>query len=254
MASSLLISALASLLSGAVYAYIGLRLSRRRVSAEAKPAQRLFSIWWFALAATTALTAVDVALYLTGNLPVWLYMTLSQLAVLLLVVALTGLLYYLVYLYTGSNRIVVPLVAYAVALFVLFQALLAWYGPPPALGDDGWTIQRVPKVELPPVAGLAFVVLFLGPQMAAAAAYALLYRKAQDRTQRYRIALVAGSIFIWFGSGILAAGANIQGRAWQVASLLLAITAGLAILLAYLPPRAWKARWGLRSIDDPGGA
>ncbi|MEA3203857.1 MAG: hypothetical protein QOI63_1537, partial [Thermoplasmata archaeon] len=100
---------------------------------------------------------------------------------------------------------------------------------------------------------LAFVALFVGPQMGAAAAYALLYRKAEDRTQRYRIALVAGSIVVWFGSSALAAGANIRGLTWQVASLLLALAAGFAILLAYLPPAAWKRRWGLRSIDDPGG-
>jgi hypothetical protein len=235
-----------------VYAYIGTRLSRRRVSPGAQPAQWLFCLWWYALAATSGLSALEMGLYVAGRLPVWLYVTFSQLAVLQLVAALSGLLYYLLYLYTGTNRIAVPLMAYALALYLLFQALIAWYGPPPALGDDGWTLLRVPKVELPASAGLAFVALFLGPQMAAAAAYALLYRKAQDRTQRYRIALVAGSIFIWFGSGVLAAGANIQGRAWQVASLLLALTAGLSILLAYLPPRAWRVRWGLRSIDDPG--
>jgi hypothetical protein len=254
MVSLLLVSALASVLSGAVYAYIGLRLSRRRVSPEARAAQWLFCLWWYALAATSLVGALELALYVAGHLPIWLYQTLGQLAVLLLVAALSGLLYYLVYLYTGSNRIAPPLLAYALALYLLFQALLAWYGPPPALGDDGWTLLRLPKVELPAAAGLAFVALFLGPQVAAAAAYALLYRKAQERTQRYRISLVAGSIFIWFGSGILAAGANIQGRTWQIASLLLALAAGIAILLAYLPPRAWKLRWGLRSIDDPGGA
>ncbi|MEA3204153.1 MAG: hypothetical protein QOI63_1833, partial [Thermoplasmata archaeon] len=136
MVSSLLVSALASLLSGAVYAYIGLRLSRRRVSADAKPAQWLFCLWWYGLAGTSALTAFEMALYVAGHLPVWLYGALGQVAVLLLVAALAGLLYYLVYLYTGSNRIALPLAAYAIALYVLFQVLIAWYGPAPALADD----------------------------------------------------------------------------------------------------------------------
>lgn len=248
--SSLTLSAISSLLAGLVYAYIGLRISRRKVSTEAKAAQWLFCFWWFALAGSSILGAFQLALYLNGSLPVWLYMSFSQVAILFLVAAVSGLLYYLLYLYTGTNRIAGPLAIYAVALFVVFQALIAWFGPPSALGDDGWMIQRVPVVTLSPAAGLLFVALFLGPQLGAAVAYALLYRRAKEPTQRYRIGMVSGSIFVWFGSSFLAAGTGVQGRAWQVGSLLLSLAAAIVILLAYLPPMAWRRRWGLRSIDE----
>ncbi|HUR61599.1 MAG TPA: hypothetical protein VM286_04465 [Candidatus Thermoplasmatota archaeon] len=248
--ASLTLSALSAVLAGAVYAYVGLRISRRRVSGEARTAQVLFCFFWFALAGSSLLRAFQLALYMNGHLAIWLYSGLGQVAVLAIVVALVGLLYYLLYLYTGTNRIAIPLIVYGLVLYATFQALIAWYGPPPALGDDGWAIQRLPEVKLQPAAGLLFVAFFLGPQLAAAVAYALLYRKAREPTQRYRIAMVSGGFFVWFGSTFVATGLGLQGRLWQVFSLMLSLAAAMVILLAYLPPPGWRRRWGLRSIDE----
>jgi hypothetical protein len=252
---TLILSAVLSALTGVLYAYVGVRLGRRKVSPDARPAQWLFVLWWYALAVVTFLSSVDIVLYLSGNLPIWAYQTVVQVAILLLMAGLGGLMYYLVYLYTGNNRFWALLLVYYILFFIVFEALLAWYGTPRSISDDGWRLVSLPKPETQTAVSLAFGLLLIGPQMGAAVAYALLYRRAVDATQRYRIALVAGSIFIWFGSGMVATAGNIQTHLWwQVSSQVLAALAAIVILIAYLPPRPWRTRWGLRSIDQETAA
>lgn len=244
-----------SVLTGLLYAYVGWRLQARQVSDGARVAHGLFVLWWYAVAATSLMGAVDTTLYMTGHLPVWLFQAMSQLAILVLLAGLLGLLYYLVYLYTGNKRYLAPLVAFYVALYAWIVGVMHQIGDPAAIGDNGWTLTRVPQVQYNPAVGLAFLLMLVGPQIAAAIAYAGLYRKAQDTTQRYRIAMVAGSIVVWFGASLVASTVQFatgtpNAELWQYASRAITVLGGLAFLLAYLPPRAWRKRWGLRSIED----
>lgn len=63
--------------------------------------------------------------------------------------------------------------------------------------------------------------------------------------------MVSASIIVWFSAGTVASLAGVaDSRVWQVGSQLLSLAAAGTILMAYLPPAAWKARWGLRSIAD----
>ena len=48
-------------------------------------------------------------------------------------------------------------------------------------------------MDLGPAVGLVFSLLIIGPQLVAAIAYARLFSKTDDRTQRYRIALITGA-------------------------------------------------------------
>ncbi|MEA3189977.1 MAG: hypothetical protein QOD77_559 [Thermoplasmata archaeon] len=249
-----------SALTGLLYAYVGWRLQARRVSEDAKVAHGMFVLWWYALAATSALTVATNVLHMTGRLEIWLYQAITQVALLVLLSGLLGLLYYLIYLYTGNKRYLASLVVLYIVMYGWVVALLYQIGPPTQLADNGWTITRLPKVDYNPAVALAFVVLLIGPQVAAALAYAGLYRKAQDNTQRYRIAMVAGSIVVWFGASLVASALQAStgaasSEAWQYVSRMLTVLGGLAILMAYRPPRAWQKRWGLRSIEAerPGG-
>lgn len=248
--TTLLLSALGSVATSALYLYIGLVLRRRRVSAEAHLANGMFVLWWLSLGGVGLLGASMTMLYLAGNLPIWLYQANVSFSLLVIFAALWGLQFYLVYLYTGSKRSFAPLGVFYAVLVLATMALIEYAGTPQAIIDNGWSLRTVPRLQLSPLAGLAFVVVLVGPQVIAAIAYARLYRKARDRTQRYRIALVASAILVWFGSSILAAAleAN-QSIAWQLTSRIISVLGATTILFAYKPPAWVQRRWGIASLE-----
>ena len=80
-------------------------------------------------------------------------------------------------------------------------------------------------------------------------AYFTLYFRVSDVTQKYRILLVSWSIIIWFLSPYCArAGGLAEQDWWQLASRLIGLAAALTILMAYLPPRWLKQRYGIVSL------
>lgn len=249
--TTLLLSAVGSFLTAILYLYIGSVLRRRTVSADGRLANGMFVLWWQAVGAIGLLGVGVMALYIADSLPLWLYRSYTTLVLLGLFVALWGLQFYLVYLYTGSRRPFVPLGVFYGLLFVGTLALLEYLPSPERIVDNGWALKTEPEIELDPLFGLVFVLLVVGPQLVAAIAYARLFSKTRDRTQRYRIALVTGSIIVWFGSGIVATGAQVSDAlSYQLFSRLVGIVGALVILVAYKPPRWVRARYGIRSIDD----
>jgi MFS family permease len=160
-----------------------------------------------------------------------------------------------VYLYTGSKRSFAPLGVFYAILFMATIALIEKVGSPERIVDNGWSIRTEPQVEFGLAFNLGFTLLIIGPQMLAAIAYARLYRKTDDRTQKYRIAMVTGSILLWFGSSVVAAALELsQDVAWQLASRLIGIVGALGILVAYKPPRWLRDKYGIRSIKDEAPA
>lgn len=89
------------------------------------------------------------------------------------------------------------------------------------------------------------LVLLVFPQIIGGLAYFTLYFRVKDPAQKYRIALVAWSIIIWFASAFLA---SISGLAqfdwWQIVSRLIGLGAALATLMAYQPPGWIQHRLG----------
>ncbi|HJQ93177.1 MAG TPA: hypothetical protein VJ874_02705 [Candidatus Thermoplasmatota archaeon] len=249
--STLALSAAGSLLTSALYLYIGHVLRRRSVSQEARLANRMFVLWWQALGSLGLAGVGILLLHMAGGLEVWIYQTFLTIGLLGLFLALWGLQFYLVYLYTGSKRSFLPLGVFYGLLFVATMALMEFIGPPERLVDNGWSLQREPDVDLGPAFGLAFSLLIIGPQLVAAIAYARLFAKTRDRTQRYRIALVTGSIIVWFGSGLVATGAQVSDDlAYQLFSRLIGVAGALVILMAYKPPHWIRAKWGIHSITE----
>jgi hypothetical protein len=255
MADNLLLSAAASVITGALYLYLGRVLHNRRVSAEATLARDMFALWWGLLGLLSFVGVLQIALYRAGELPIWLYMTLGQLGIWGLFAALWALQVYLMYLYTGSKRWVLPLAVFYLALYMAFVALIQWIGPPGAITDNGWMLRTDQDFTLSRGWTVALILVLLGPQMAAAVAYASLYRKTSDRTQRYRIALLTGAILVWFGTSSLVGATSDPNPdhvnvPWQIAQRLLSIAAALTILAAYRPPGWVRHRYAIRSLDD----
>jgi uncharacterized membrane protein YidH (DUF202 family) len=254
--TTLLVSIAGSLLTAVLYLYVGNVLRQRKVSDAARLANGMFVLWWQALGGLGLLGAGIFLLYLAGGLELWIYQTYITLVLLGLFVALWGLQFYLVYLYTGSKRSFVPLAVFYGILFVATMALIAYMGTPERIVDDGWSLKTEPDPpELGVAFGLAFTLVIIGPQLVAAIAYASLFTKAKDRTQRYRILLVTGSIIVWFGSGLVASGAQVsQDLSYQLFSRVISILGALVILMAYKPPMWIRTKYGIRGIDDEGPA
>lgn len=246
--------------TASLYLYIGYVLRQRKVSTEARLARDLFAGWWLVIGTSSLLGAAQIVLYLLGWLPVWVFVTMSQLSLLAIFGGLWALQSYLVYLYRGSRRALVPLAVFYALLYIMTVGLLHWIGerhPYTTITDNGWALVALPKFELSQGIGLIAILVLLGPQVAAAVAYGRLFFKTRDRTQRYRIALLSGAIVGWFGTSLAAAAADAsEGQTWQFLSRLIGLAAGAVILMAYRPPAWIRSRYGIQALgseDVPAG-
>ena len=248
---TLLISALFSIVSAAIYGYVAGRLRQRVISdSGARLAWRLFSLWWYCLAATTLMSGIQNGIggLNLGSLP--LFVALTYVGILFICIALWGLLYYLVYLFTGSQRFLVLLTFFYVLYYILLIYLIT--ASDPARVEIGrWTTQLVYAHPLTgPFFSLALVLLVV-PQILASLAYFTLFFRVRESTQRYRILLVSWCIFLWFGSAFVASVAGLsQEDWWQIVSRLIGLGAAMGILLAYFPPAIIRRRFGIASIAE----
>src|SRR4029079_18712134 len=111
---------------------------------------------------------------------VWVFKAYTDGVLLGLFIALWGLQYYLVYLYSGSGRSFAPLAGFYGVLFLVTMALIEWsysMHPPTVVADDGWQLQLLPKVALGMWPALIFTLVIIGPQVVAAGAYFMLFFK-----------------------------------------------------------------------------
>ncbi len=246
-----LIGTLFSIASAAIYGYVAARLSQRTISnPEARFAWRSFGLWWYCLAATTLVSGIPHLLSAFSIVSLPIFVALTYFNVLLICLALWGLLYYLVYLFTGSQRFLIPLTIFYVLYYVLLVYIIT-VSDPADVEITRWTTRLV---YAHPVTGPLFavlLVLLVFPQIFASLAYFTLFFRVREATQRYRILLVSGCIILWFGSGLVASVAGLSQKDWwQILSRLIGLGAAVGILLAYLPPGIIRQRFGIASIAE----
>jgi hypothetical protein len=249
--STLLFSALFALAAASIYTYIGWRLSRRVVaSAEAKLAWQSFTVWWYGLAVTTLIGGLLNLFGALGLTILPLFITATYINLLVICLALWGLLYYLIYLFTGNNQLLVPLAIF----YILYFALLVYYitaSVPEGINVERWGTSLDYRIPLTGPFFLFVIALLLLPQIIGGLAYFTLYFQVPGVTQKYRVLLVSWSIIIWFLSPLLALVSGLSEQDWwQLVSRLIGLAAALTILMAYLPPRWLKQRYGIVSLHD----
>jgi hypothetical protein len=252
---TLLISAIFAIASAGIYFYVGNRLARRRIaSAEARLAWTLFVVWWYALAATTLAGGVLNLLGVFAVTDLALFVTFTYVNLLAICVGLYGLLYYLLYLFTGNQRLLTPLTLFYIGYCILLVYFIT-YRNPIGLQIGRWSTTLQYERPLTGPLFVLVLVLLVFPQIIGSLAYFSFFFRVQDPTQKYRVALVSWSIIIWFGSALLASIAGLsQQEWWQIVSRLIGLGAALAILLAYEPVRWIKQRLGVASITDEAAA
>lgn len=249
--STLLLGSLFALLAAGIYGYVGWRLSKRVVSSpDARDAWRSFTFWWYGLATSTLINGLLNLFGALGVAYLPLFLTATYVNILVICVALLGLLYYLIYLFTGDQRAFIPLVLF----YAIYYILLVYYitASLPSHVDVGrWSATVAYRVPLTGPFFLIVIGLLLIPQIIGGLAYFSLYFRLHESTQRYRVLLVSWSIIIWFLSPLIAlAGGLAEQDWWQLASRLIGLAATLTILAAYLPPRWLKDRYGIISLKD----
>jgi len=246
--TTLLAAAGFSLVSAAVYVFLGVRLGLREVSPEGALPARMFAAWWLGLGSSTVMTGIMTLAGGLGFVNVDLFLVLTYLNVGLICVALCGLLYYLLYLYTGLRNILAPLAVFYLAYFVLLLLFLQ-YSHASGVDLKDWQV-ALHYDRQPGGVFLALVIgLLLLPQLLGGLAYLTLYFKARGPTQRYRIALVSLAILVWFGSPLLGLGAGVSNNvSWQLLTRFVSLAAAITILLAYYPPGWVQRKWGIVSI------
>ena len=248
---TLLFSTLFALVSAGVYCYVAWRLSKRVVSSsEARIAWQSFTIWWYGLAATTLTGGFLNMLGVFGQTSLSLFVTATYINMLAICIALWGLLYYLIYLFTGNSRSRLPLAIF----YIIYYFMLVYYittSIPSDVRVSRWNTTLTYSAPLTGPFFVMVVVLLLLPQIMGGLAYFTLYFRVQEATQKYRVLLVSWSIIIWFLSPLFAlAGGLAQQDWWQLASRFIGLAAALTILMAYLPPRWLKQRYGIISLSD----
>lgn len=231
-----------------LYIYVGSITLRRETSdGMSRRAVRLFALWWYALAALTLVGTMRTALAAFGVTDMTLHHALSWLSVLPLAAALWGLVSYLAFIYTGSPTAFRLSTLFHGALLVALAWLVA-VRPPTGVVLGAYSAQLQYDSELPPAATAALLAGIILPALAAAVGYASLYFRTNDRSARYRIAMVSGAFVMWFGIAGFATPTGLNELAWwPVASRVVAFVATLMVLAAYQPPRWAREAFGLRA-------
>jgi hypothetical protein len=177
-------------------------------------------------------------------------MTITLMNLLATCVALYGLMFYLLYLFTGNSRLLGPLTVFYIAYyaFIMYYVLAS---EPVNVVVNRWGAGLVYQNQIRGPLFLIAVFLLVFPQILGSLAYFMLYFQVRTATQKYRILLVSWSIIIWFLSSFIASLTGLSSEDWwQVTSRLIALAASLTILLAYQPPAWAKRQFGVAAIAE----
>jgi hypothetical protein len=241
-------SALFAILATFLYARVGLQQVQRETSPETRRAVQMFGVWWLTLGAATLMGALSSLAASAGYRNVDVFEGLLYVELLLICIGLMGLLYYLLYLFTGRRGLLGPLV---VVYAVFFVALLVefYQANPIAVTVGRWAATVTYERPLTASATVLFTAALILPQILGAFAYLTVAFRVKDRTPRFRIVLVSTSIIVWFLSSLLASvGGLNEADWWQAASRSLGLLAALATYVAYNPPRYLTERYGIEPL------
>jgi hypothetical protein len=185
-----------SLFGAGLYFYIGRTLARRSAALpEARLAWTLFTVWWYALGCTNLADGVLNLLGAFGVTDFALFLTFTHLSVLATCLALFGLVYYLLYLFTGSRKILAPLMVFYIVYYVLLAYYYNWIVPL-SVAVGRWSVGLVYQRPLAGPFFLFMLILLVFPEIIGSLAYFTLFYRVRDLTQKYRVALVSWSIIV----------------------------------------------------------
>lgn len=217
----------------ALYARVGL-LVARRAGASGEHAMAFFAAFWIGVAGYGFLDAAWALALAFVDVPLALAVAILHAKVALGVAAFFGLVYYLLFLYTGRRWLLAPVAIAYGAIYAVVEYYYVWREP---VGQHlgAWSAGLDYAKESAAFHDAVTLLLFVPPALAAVA-YAMLVAVVQQREARRRVAITASSLAVFFASLTLG---WLNGRIpwWPVAEKALALGAALAVLWTLSPGR-----------------
>ena len=229
------------------YLFLGARLMRRPVQGRGARASSLFGLWWLGLGSHSTLAATMAIATAVDGFPPILVAAATTFAAVAIGVMSYGLAYYMLYLLTGSARVVRAL-AWVYVPLSLALVVSALYARPVAVEMEGWIpMIRYARPEGAALDGLASLT-FIIPPFLASGVYAALFLRVKDPAKRWRIAMTGGALFTWLVTSLL-----LGGLATDVAAVIgrsIALAAAICAYLAYEPPAWARRRYGAVPLHE----
>ncbi|MHB8586279.1 MAG: hypothetical protein ACYDDF_10660 [Thermoplasmatota archaeon] len=244
-AVQLLVASGLNAVTGLLYFFIGANVARVASPRPARDPLMFFALFWLGLGGAVLSSALWFAsLAFAGpNVPV--ATAILQVKLVSILLAFFGIVYYMAYIFVGSERVLVPLVIAYIAIFAFLEYVIAARLPSGiANGDLGATVTW--QNDIGPLWGLGIMGLFL-PPLVATVAYGSLLRRVPNHGQRQRIAVVSVAIaaFLFSALGSWFLGADTP---WYDVARLFAAVSAAAVFVVISPPSWARVRWGLVPI------
>ncbi len=232
---------------------VGVVVMERRPKGPGHLAGTSFAVWWFTLAGLQAGSVLDFIIQAVGgSWTLAAYMTYVQLLLLIIVAAIGGLLYYMVYVYTGRRNAWRIIAAAYTGIYILL-VYYVFLAEPIAVtqGPLGTTLEYRYDLDDTLLARIVGIGLIL-PTLLAAIGYFSLYFRVEEPSQKFRIGAVGGSFIIWFGSSLLVGQLTdwSDTTAWRITSAFITLGSAFAVYTGFQPPAWMRKRFHLSGYGE----
>jgi hypothetical protein len=248
-AATLLASAVLAGITGAGFASVGWVLTRRAAPEKGRAARIMFCLFWYSAAVIFACQGLQNLAAGLGAPSFGLVSALDQATTPFYCLAAAGLLYYSLFLVTGRERLLFPILGYYLVLFVALRWRIEDARRLGVVTGD-WFVGFEYASPLQGPVYTALVALVALPLLVAIVAYATLYFRVDDRAAKYRILLTTLGLFVWILTEALAYTSGFASTtAGEVTRRLVALASTVIVLFAYRPPRLAQRWWGARAAE-----
>jgi hypothetical protein len=238
-------------IAGLVYRQIGKVVMARRPEGDGRDAGTAFGVWWYSIAVLQAGTVISILLQAVDMWKFSVFLAYLHFVVFLIMVMLAALVYYFVYLFTGKRSAWKPIaVGYTIYWIVLVYFITIQ--EPASLVNTNTGPQLIYANDMSDSLFAAVIgVTLLAPAILGAIGYFSLYFKVQDRSQKFRISIIAGSFIVWFSTSLIVGRTSYaDSEIWQLVAPLVALLASGAVYVAFRPPAWLRERLDLRGYGE----
>lgn len=249
MAVTLYVSAALALATAAGFGTVGQLVLRRGSRAPSLAIVGFAAFWWSAAVvwADQGLAALAGA---TGRASLPLLRALDQAATAFYCLAAASILFYVLYLLTGKQRALGPILLYYLGLFLALRYHVE-SALPVRVDVGAWQANVAYAAPLQGPRYTLLVAMMVVPLLASIAAYGALVFRVRDPGARYRIACVTIGLLVWITTEALSyttgAASTAEG---ELTRRLVALGSTGIVLAGYAPPRFARQRWGARPAFD----
>jgi len=237
------ISATLSLLLEAIvaslYLYVGV-LTWRRAEPSRSAALQAFAVFWLGLGMYGLSEATWGLAFIGGIGDLPFAIAVLHLKIAFAVAGFAGLVYYLLYIYTGRETLRPYVAGFYVLVAFVVEYFYAWRDP---IGQriTTWGISLEYANPQGPLWNVVVVLLFV-PPLLSALGYASLLRVIRSPLERFRIVAVSASLGTFFLALTFGWMTNYLPW-WGLAEKVLSLAAILGVLASLKPPAWVRARF-----------